>query len=116
MKNTVIRLYDKFENADHARNALIGAGFAADDVDLAANEDEAGAMESNFYIGNGNSKDESYDGNYADAKFYSAYMLTVSVADDAGQARAAEIMDSFHATNVEQRTAGATASGATGNK
>lgn len=82
MGNTVIRLYDDFDVAENARNALITSGIPADKVHLVANEDEAGGVQGNFYIGNGNHDDESYKSNYADVKYRSAYMLTVDTADE----------------------------------
>jgi hypothetical protein len=110
MANTVIRLYDNFDNAENARNALLSSGFSAEEVQLSANEDEAGAVQGNFYVGNGNDDDESYDGNYAKPKYRSAYMLTVDARDEDRSKSAADILDQFGPTDVDQLTARARAS------
>lgn len=105
MNNMIIRIYDNFSHAEHARDALLASGFDAPDVQLTVNDDEAGAVEGNFAVGNGNYKDESYKNNYASAVKRSAFMLTVDVVDEAQQHRATDIMDKFGAVDVDSLTA-----------
>ncbi len=104
MSNTIVRLYDSFTAAESARNALLKSGFSIDDIQWTANEDEAGPVQGNFTVGNGNAKDPSYAGNFADALHRNAYMITVDAIDDEQCNRAANIMDEFGADTVKVRT------------
>lgn len=93
MPNTLIRIFDEFSHADDARNALLHAGFAADELQLITTEDEAGPVQGNFYLGNGNRSDPSYNGNYADAVNRGTFILTIATGNDGKFSQASDILD-----------------------
>jgi hypothetical protein len=98
----VIRTFDRIEDAEAARRALLDAGFARERIELSSREDEAGPQEGNFIAGNGrvdagrpgeypvaHSVEDAYDANYQPVERRSAQMLVVAVAD-ADERRRAE--------------------------
>ncbi|WP_148415808.1 hypothetical protein [Noviherbaspirillum massiliense] len=124
MANTVIRVYDNFSAAQHARDALLASGFSDEEVQLTAREDEAGAVRSNFAIGNahggtissrrkfsdapmGSKENTDYQNDFAEPTPQQAsVMLTVDAGDEARCDRACDIMDRYGAIDVEQRITG----------
>ncbi|WP_292932154.1 hypothetical protein [Noviherbaspirillum sp.] len=125
MANTLIRVFDSFSDAENARNQLLDAGFSADSVQLVSRDDEAGAMRGNFSVGNApstrggisglfsassttpnDSFDQTYARDYANPEKYSNYLLTVDATDDEQQARAADIMRRFGASEIQDRKPG----------
>ena len=44
MENAIVRIFDGFEAAQQAREALLAEGFAADDVNVSVANDEAGPV------------------------------------------------------------------------
>ena len=102
-------LYDRFDDADAARSALLEAGFAADTVQLSSRADEAGPMEGHFYVGNGarEAPGDEYDNDFAGRVERAANMLTVEIRHGPERERAAEIMRRFHPVDVGRVLAGA---------
>ena len=103
MSNIIVRLYDSFTVAESACNALLKSGFSVDDIHWTANEDEAGPVQGNFTVGNGNAKDPSYAGNFADAVHRNIYMIAVDAVDDVKGNLARNILDEFGANSVALR-------------
>lgn len=62
MPSTLVTTYDLFSNADHARTALIEAGFEPSKLHLNVNNDEAGPVEGNFTVGNPSPTDKENNG------------------------------------------------------
>ncbi|MFL6709518.1 MAG: hypothetical protein ACJ8HI_15055 [Massilia sp.] len=105
MNHTVVRIFDNVEQAQHAREAMLAAGFGADAVSMSVTGDEAGAVAGNFYVGNphvgnppGAGGDDSYQRTYADPRPSSQCIVTVDTGDDDGaMVRAAGILEQFGA-------------------
>lgn len=117
MANTLVKIYDHFANAENARNALLTSGFAADNIELAATEDEAGPMEGNFILeykdvrrGNDKSaldstfnRDDINEGlGHQPVTWRGSYLLTVHAEDDDQFNRASEIANSFGALDIDR--------------
>ncbi|HJV83365.1 hypothetical protein [Noviherbaspirillum sp.] len=125
MAHTLIRVFDSFSKAENARNQLLDAGFSADCVQLVSQDDEAGAMRSNFSVGNApstrggisglfsasptapnDSFDQTYARDYAKPEKYCNYLLTVEATDEEQQARAADIVRRLGASEIQDRRPG----------
>lgn len=120
MANTLVRVYDKFSDAESARNALLASGFAPDSVHLMSQADEAGPVQGNFVLeykdtekGGDRSmfdalfgRDDPNEGQgRTEVAWRGNYLLTVD-ADDGDQfTRAFDITKRFGAIDVDQRTA-----------
>lgn len=118
MANTLVRVYDKFSDAESARNALLASGFAPDSVHLISQEDEAGPVEGNFILeykdtekGDDRSvfdalfgRDDPNEGQgRTEVAWRGSYLLTVD-ADDGDQfTRAFDITKKFGAIDVGER-------------
>lgn len=103
MSETVVRVFDSIEVAERARDALLDAGFSNSRVHLVAKNDEAGPVESNFAVGNGNRSDESYGGNFAPAANRGDFLLTVETADEQEYQQALALLDDFQRARDQQQ-------------
>jgi hypothetical protein len=103
MNHPIVRIFDDYDHAQSARDALLAEGFAADGVTMRVANDEAGAVEGNFLVGNSHagSEDNSYDGNYANPRQVSQCILTVDAGDDETAARAEGILARFGARDAD---------------
>ncbi len=90
MAQSLIRIFDVFEQAQQAREALLAEGFGPEQIELRIANDEAGPTEGNFYVGNSSdrSPDHTYDRNYAHIEQAGQCILTVG-PDDASAAERA---------------------------
>jgi hypothetical protein len=119
MATTVVRVYDRLSNAQHARSQLLQSGFPSSSVSLSATEDEAGPMEGNGVVdekdtGTGprgkslrampGSEERTDAYNNSEPEWRSSILLTVDATDDEQRARACGIMDSCGAIDVDART------------
>lgn len=95
MQQTIIRIFDVFDHAEHARDALIESGFARDAVELTIKADEAGAVESNFAVGNVSDRSEqsTYAKSFADPQYRGHCMVMVNAADSDVAAHAVAILE-----------------------
>nr|WP_314624119.1 hypothetical protein [uncultured Noviherbaspirillum sp.] len=94
-------MYDTLDHAGIARTALLAAGFHADQVEVEPINSEAGPVAGNFTVGN--SSDHSSHSGIGDSGDYqdnfrgvcqgAIIKLTVAVEDDAGHARANDVLD-----------------------
>ncbi|MES2319114.1 MAG: hypothetical protein V4631_16680 [Pseudomonadota bacterium] len=103
MKRAIVRIFDQFEHAEQAREALLAEGFGADAVQVDIANDEAGAVKGNFSVGNGASQSErhTYQRNYA-RPHQPGHCIMRVVADDAGAAdNAAAILGRFGARDID---------------
>lgn len=124
MPHTLIRVFDTFSNAENARRQLLDAGFGEDEVHLVSQNDEGGAMQGNFSVGNvpsgregsndafsasstspNDTFDQTYSHDYANASKYGNITLTVDARDEDRQALASNIMQRFGAADVDDRAA-----------
>jgi hypothetical protein len=114
MPTTLISVYDRLPAADHARNELLASGFDIDCVHLSAQEDEAGAMKSNFTVGNPDrpinqrerfgpdNDDQTYARSYAGPQRHAEILLTVDAKSDEQTRRAADILQRCGAVRVDR--------------
>jgi hypothetical protein len=95
----VVRIFDVYEQAQHAREALLAEGFSSDDVDMSIANDEAGPVAGNFTVGNMpmESDGHTYDRNYADVSHAAKCLVSVAAADPAMAARADAVLARFGA-------------------
>jgi hypothetical protein len=116
MNEPVVFLYDRFDDADHARSALLDAGFAAANVRLSSRHDEAGPVESNFLIGNGarEAHGDEYENDFAAPMQRAGNMVEVDVQQPGDRERATEIMKRFHPVDVDRAISRARADGQRG--
>ncbi len=113
---TLSRVFDRLADAEHARTALLSAGFEPDSVNLSANHDEAGPVEGNFVCGNikeatlkrtefsrrnGFLRDNAYEHNFARTADRGNCLLVVQTRDEAERRRALDIMAHHGARDVE---------------
>jgi len=115
MPTTLVSIYDRFPAADNARSELLAAGFDIDAVHLTAQEDEAGAMKSNFTVGNpdrnindkrakfGPDQDsQTYARGYAHPRQHAEILLTVDAEDEQQSKKAADILHRYGAIRIQQ--------------
>ena len=94
-RHAIIRVFDALDHGEQARAALLGQGFQAHEVHLTVRDDEAGAVEGNFAVGNSpvESDGHIYARNYARPRQRSNCLLQVDAADAAKAAQAATILE-----------------------
>jgi hypothetical protein len=116
--NAMVRTFDRIEDAEAARRALLDAGFAPERIELSSRDDEAGPQEGNFVAGNGrvdagrpgefpvaHSVEDAYDSNYQPVEWHSAQLLVVMVVDADERRRAESTLAPWHPVDVEARAA-----------
>lgn len=99
----IVKIFDQYDHAQRARDALLAEGFPPDGVSMSIANDEAGPMEGNFTVGNlpMESDDHTYDRNYAKPTMNAQCLVTVEAADERVAARAATIMARFGARDAD---------------
>jgi hypothetical protein len=114
MANEIVKVFDRYEDAEQARSALLAAGFGPDQVRLQCNEDEAGPVEGNFLVGNGRRAgrgggvssraavhgDLPYELNFDHLELRGLNLLLLDVPGDEQRARAEELLGGFGARDV----------------
>ena len=103
MNHPIVRIFDVYDHAQSARDALLAEGFPPDGVTMSISNDEAGPVEGNFAVGNlpVESQHHTYDRNYAEAQWVSQCIVTVTASDEAGAAKAANILARFGARDAD---------------
>ena len=106
MDQLVVRVFDAFDQAEHARDLLFSQGFATEAIELSVREDEAGPTEGNFTVGNSSvgSIQHTYDTNYAHILFRGQCMVTVLARGTAQAAHACLILERFGGRDPDSRT------------
>ena len=102
-ESAVVRVFDAFERAEGAREALLANGFDADDILFSVANDEAGPVLGNFTVGNSpvESEGRTYDHNYAKPTQAAHCIMTVAAADAALAARADAILAQHGARPID---------------
>src|SRR5690606_10584737 len=92
-----IRVFGRFDAAARARARLLNAGFGKEQVQLTSNDDEAGAVQGNFVVGNADSErdrsggyfdpaagpdDHVYERDFKEVIQRGSYLLVVEPADE----------------------------------
>jgi len=100
METQIGRVFSSIASAEMARDELLGAGFARDAVELLVHEDEAGAMQGNFTVGD----DPDVTGGHDYSRTFARRLrepgwctITVIVADTTVAERACAIFERFGA-------------------
>jgi hypothetical protein len=95
MQQAIIRVFDEFDHAEHARDALVESGFARDAVEVSVREDEAGPVEGNFTVGNVpvESQQSTYGNSYRNPRMRGHCMVMVHAADSDVAAHAVAILE-----------------------
>lgn len=101
MNDFVLRMYDSLDHAERARQALLAAGYGADQVQVEAMNSEAGPVAGNFTVGNGSDLSDhsgigdsgDYGENFKGVRQGAIIKLTVAVESDARHAQAMDILD-----------------------
>lgn len=107
MEGPLVLTYDRLDDAERARAALLADGVRASDVRIVSREDGAGPVEGNFTLGNGRAAGASgdrYDDNLADVANRGTVLMTVDVAGAQARERAIRIARPFGALDVQRRT------------
>ena len=114
MANEIVKVFDRYEDAEQARSALLAAGFGPGQVRLQCNEDEAGPVEGNFLVGNGRRAgrgggvssraadhgDLPYELNFDHPELRGLNLLLLDVLGDEQRVRAEEVLGGFGARDV----------------
>ena len=103
MNHAIVRIFDHFEHAEQARQALLAEGFGADAVQVDIASDEAGAVKGNFTVGNSppESTGHTYARNYAAPQEHGHCIVTVAAASAAAAGSAAAILGRFGARDLD---------------
>lgn len=103
MNHVIVRIFDVYDYAQGARDALLAEGFAPERVSMSIANDEAGPVEGNFTVGNLplESDYHTYERNYARPSQSSQCLVTVDASDASVAARAATIMARFGARDPD---------------
>ena len=123
MNNTVVAIFDEYGQAQQAMNALFNEGFTHSNVKLSPPEENPGAREqflrsreisttgSHWGIGDffrslfGADQHGDDAGLYAEAVRRGSYMLSIDANDEDEADRAADIVQQYHAVDIDQRAA-----------
>ena len=92
--NQIVRVVETVEEAERARQALIGEGFDAKGIEISHTGDEAGPSEANFTVGDAPSVKggTDYKDVYTPGLEIGKCVITIT-ADEAWLAQAATILD-----------------------
>jgi hypothetical protein len=120
MSTTLVKVYNRFSDAEQARNALVSSGFPPEAIHLESSADEAGPVQGNFaleYKDSDNDNDNSvFDSLFGrddpnegrgrtEVAWGAGYIMTIDAVDDAQSARASDIARQFGAIDMDTRTA-----------
>jgi hypothetical protein len=103
MNHAIVRIFDVFDHAQSARDALLAEGFEADRITMDNLNDGSGAVKGNFTVGNSPNQGDHhiYERNYAKSEELSQCIVTVDTADDQTAARADIILARFGARDPD---------------
>ncbi|HEY0063058.1 MAG TPA: hypothetical protein VGC21_13130 [Telluria sp.] len=103
METTLTAIFDAFEHAEQARQALLAAGFSRDELELSIANDEAGPVAGNFTVGNlpTESDRHTYQRNYADVRQAGQCLFSVRAGDPVRAVHAQEILARFGAHSAD---------------
>ena len=121
MSVPLLRSFDRLDDANAARDALVAAGISPSAVQIRAMEDEGGPSKGSFAVGNGVTEDSSrakiesvapgadslYEANFGDAGRSAGNLLIVMAADEAQRREATAVLDRFRGRDVDVGAAGA---------
>jgi hypothetical protein len=111
--NQIVRVVEKIEDAEAARQALLAEGFDANGIEVSHTGDEAGPSEANFTVGDSPAVKggTDYKDVYTPGLEISKCIITVTGADAAQLERAAAILEHHGAKDNDPAHAAARRSG-----
>ena len=131
MTNTVVGVFDTYEHANSAKQALEAAGFNISDSQLrpqtestqtargtsgmmAGNTHEHGMLHNFFSELFGDTSESKHADYYAEAVRRGSYVLAIDAADEAHRDKAVSIMEQYNPIDIEGRATAWQATGWTG--
>jgi hypothetical protein len=101
MTDFVLRMYDTLAHAEIARDALLAAGYSAEQVQVEAVNGEAGPAAGNFTVGNSSDHSDhsgigdsgDYSENFKNVREVAIIRLIVAVDSDSSRALANDVLD-----------------------
>lgn len=109
MQQTLMKRFERFDEAQRAREALIAGGLPEDDIELRSLVDEAGAEKGNFTVGNGKHAHGPHDGyelNFGDVEWTSSNLLVVQTRDETQHVRIEALLDGMGAAPAGENEGG----------
>src|SRR5690606_1379697 len=121
MTEAIIRVFGRYDAAEQARARLLDAGFSKEQVQLTSNDDEAGAVQGNFVVGNADSErdrsgghfdpaagpdDHVYERDFKEVVQRGNYILMVEPADESQASEAKRIVAQMDAGSEGERLNG----------
>ncbi len=110
MDDGLVRVYERLDEAERARDALLAAGVPASRVQLTTNEDEADLAEGNAVASDGGTGGSvagvSDDRDFAEVVRRGVFVLAIEAHDPQEQARAAQVLQRFGGIEVDERVGG----------
>jgi hypothetical protein len=119
MPNTLVRVYNRFSDAENARNALVSSGFSPEAIHLESTIDEAGPVQGNFVLESKDSDNDNDDSPFdslfgrddpneghgrTGVAWRGGYIMTIDAADETQIARASDIVKQHGAVDIDERT------------
>jgi hypothetical protein len=113
MSAPVVRVFDSFDVAERARNALIIAGLAPDAIELRPPEDDGGPVAGNFLVDLEEKPTPAVDDPQRQTPqaelrtpvSRSTYVMMVGAADEQQARQAAQVLDTFATVDSGERLA-----------
>jgi len=114
--NTVVGVYDDYSNAQNAVEGLAAAGFSRSNIQLQpdseistqstapTSEESSGGIGGFFRSLFGSDEHKEHHDVYAESVRRGHYVLTVDVQDEDEVDRATEVMNRFHAVDIDERS------------
>jgi hypothetical protein len=111
MSAPLVRVFDSFDVAERARNALIIAGLLPEAIELRPPEDDGGPVEGNFLIdleekptpANDDPHRQTPQAELRTPVSRATYVMMVSATDEQQARQAAQVLDSFSAVDTGER-------------
>ena len=113
-REPLVRSFASLQEAEAAREALAAAGIARELMELTVLQDEAGPVEGNFVIGNGETThgrapdavrtgpEVPYDENFREPAYRGNFLLILGGLDAAQRASADAVLDRFKGRAVTE--------------
>jgi len=113
MPAPLLRVFDSFEVAERAREALIVAGLPPDAIELRPPEDDGGPVEGNFLVdleekptpASDDPRRQTPQAELRTPVSRATYVMMVGVADETQARQAVQVLDALRATDSGERLA-----------
>jgi hypothetical protein len=113
MSAPILRVFDSFDVAERARNALIAAGLPPEAIELRPPEDDGGPVQGNFVVdleekptpANDDPQRQTTQAELRTPVSRATYVMMVGTTDARQASQAAQVLDSFGALDSGERLA-----------